>query len=41
MDKLTAKQLELLRYRQQLLKYFDRLHTYEVSHLNIIIIIIH
>jgi hypothetical protein len=30
-DKLTAEQLQLLRYRQQLLKYFDRLCTYEVK----------
>jgi ABC-type proline/glycine betaine transport system permease subunit len=37
MDKLTSEQLEYLRYRQQLLKYFDRLCTYEVSHLRIII----
>jgi hypothetical protein len=30
-DELSGEQLQLLRYRQQLLKYYDRLYTYEVK----------
>jgi len=30
-EELSGEQLQLLRYRQQLLKYYDRLRTYEVK----------